>query len=105
MRKMTRRLNSGLAAPQPGEGVNQRAGTFHKESRQGCGNVITPPDSTNVLLVISRQDYQPMSYALIDNATLTAAQRATGAVAVKTSDTINGDLCFGEPSAKQSLLR
>lgn len=31
-----------------------------------------------------------MTYALIDNATLTAVQRTTGAVAVKTSDTING---------------
>ncbi|WP_423205110.1 hypothetical protein PGC34_07465 [Pseudomonas kribbensis] len=34
-----------------------------------------------------------MTYALIDNATLTAVQRATGAVTVQNSDTINGDLC------------
>lgn len=33
-----------------------------------------------------------MSYALIDNASLTAVQRAMGAITVKTPDTINGDL-------------
>jgi hypothetical protein len=37
-----------------------------------------------------------MTYALIDNATLTAVQRATGAVIVKNTDTINGDLCAVE---------
>lgn len=37
-----------------------------------------------------------MTYALIDNATLTAVQRATGAVTVQNSDTINGDLCAVE---------
>lgn len=37
-----------------------------------------------------------MTYALIDNATLTAVQRATGAVTVKNTDTINGDLCAVE---------
>ncbi|WP_235165474.1 MULTISPECIES: hypothetical protein [Pseudomonas] len=45
-----------------------------------------------------------MSYALIDNATLTAAQRATGAVAVKTSDTINGDLCVLENLLQGNLF-
>ncbi|WP_460096210.1 hypothetical protein [Pseudomonas sp. S3_C01] len=37
-----------------------------------------------------------MTYALIDNATLTAVQRATGEVPVQNSDTINGDLCAVE---------
>lgn len=37
-----------------------------------------------------------MTYALIDNATLTAVQRATGAVTVQNRDTINGDLCAVE---------
>lgn len=33
-----------------------------------------------------------MSYALIDNASLTAVERAVGRVVVKNPDTINGDL-------------
>ena len=33
-----------------------------------------------------------MSYALIDNASLTAVQRVLGEVIVKTPDTVNGDL-------------
>lgn len=33
-----------------------------------------------------------MTYALIDNATLTAVQRVMGQIIVKTPDTINGDL-------------
>lgn len=37
-----------------------------------------------------------MTYALIDNATLTAVQRATGEVPVQNSDIINGDLCAVE---------
>ncbi len=37
-----------------------------------------------------------MTYALIDNATLTAVQRATGVVTVQNTDTINGDLCAVE---------
>lgn len=37
-----------------------------------------------------------MTYALIDNATLTAVQRATGEVPVQNSDTVNGDLCAVE---------
>ena len=45
-----------------------------------------------------------MTYALIDNATLTAVQRATGAVAVKTSDTINGDLCALENFLQGNLF-
>ena len=45
-----------------------------------------------------------MTYALIDNATLTAVQRVTGAVAVKTSDTINGDLCALENFLQENLF-
>lgn len=37
-----------------------------------------------------------MTYALMDNATLTAVQRATGAIVVQNTDTINGDLCAVE---------
>ncbi len=33
-----------------------------------------------------------MSYALIDNASLTAVQRVMGQVVVKNPDTVNGDL-------------
>jgi hypothetical protein len=33
-----------------------------------------------------------VTYALIDNATLTAVQRVMGQIIVKTPDTINGDL-------------
>ncbi len=49
-----------------------------------------------IIVTTTRQGNELMTYALIDNATLTAVQRATGAVTVQNTDTINGDLCAVE---------
>lgn len=44
-----------------------------------------------------------MSYALIDNASLTAVDRVTGQILVKNPDTINGDLVAFE-NVVQAIL-
>lgn len=49
-----------------------------------------------IIVATTRHGNELMTYALIDNATLTAVQRATGAVTVQNTDTINGDLCAVE---------